>query len=133
MGEFLDVLTGARIRDVVRAADGKLYDRDSLSAWFEAREATGKPIASPVTGEPMEKTLTVDEDASMRLAELLEDLEMDDPDGSAVVSKLATLRQVSKDVEVKTLASLRQVFDALDPLGDMLSTALKDWTVRRRS
>ena len=72
--EFLDVLTGARIRTPVLAADGRLYDRDSLTAWFQAREATGKPIISPITNEAMDTTLTVDDAASVRLAELLEDL-----------------------------------------------------------
>ena len=132
--EFLDVLTGARIRTPVLAADGTLYDRDSLSAWFQAREAADKPIVSPRTSEPMEKTFTVDAGASERLAELLEDLAMEDPDiseggVSKKLSKLAALRAVSEKVEVKTLASLRGVFDALDPLGDLLSTTLKGWTV----
>ena len=47
--EFLDVLTGSLIRDPVRAADGGLYDRSTLTQWFEAHP----PPSSPRTAEPM--------------------------------------------------------------------------------
>ena len=45
--QFLDFLTGLRIRDPVRAADGHLYDRATISEWFETLEAAGRPIVSP--------------------------------------------------------------------------------------
>ena len=113
VGEFYDVLTGTRIRDPARAADGRLYDFSSLTEWFNMREAAGQPIISPRTLEPMVRTLTRDAEARAQLAALLEDLALNDP-----------------GTFVKTLAVLRAVFDALDPLGDLLNSVLAKWKVR---
>ena len=109
-GEFLDILTGCRIRDPARAADGHLYDFTSLTEYFAAREAAGLPIVSPRTSAQMARTLARDADARARLADLLEDMAMHDP-----------------GTHVKTLAALRSVFNLLDELGDMLSTLLNGW------
>ena len=45
--ELVDALTGALIEEPVRAADGHVYDRRSLTAFFEQRRAAGQPTVSP--------------------------------------------------------------------------------------
>ena len=113
--EFLDILTGLRIQDPVRAADGHLYDRNSITDWIERLVAAGLPIVSPLPpSHPMERTLVGDASARERLNQLLRDLELNDP-GSPLI---------------KTLKALRAAFDVLDPLEDVLNTVLDGWKVR---
>ena len=77
--EFLDILTGLRIQDPVRAADGHLYDRNSITDWIERLVAAGLPIVSPrPPSHPMERTLVGDASARERLNQLLRDLELND-------------------------------------------------------
>ena len=112
--QFLDFLTGLRIRDPVRAADGHLYDRATISEWFETLEAAGRPIVSPrPPSHAMARTLIVDAVASGELNQLLEDLALNDPGAF-----------------IKTLAVLRALFDVLDPLGDFLNSVLEGFKVR---
>ena len=113
--EFLDILTGLRIQDPVRAADGHLYDRNSITDWIERLVAAGLPIVSPrPPSHPMERTLVGDASARERLNQLIRDLELNDP-GSPLI---------------KTLKALRAAFDVLDPLEDVLNTVLDGWKVR---
>lgn len=46
-------LSGALLTDPVIASDGITYDRAALEAFAEAAEAAGKPLLSPITGQPI--------------------------------------------------------------------------------
>ena len=43
--------------DPIVTEDGSTYSREGITGWFNAQTAAGKPIRSPLTGEPISTKL----------------------------------------------------------------------------
>ena len=113
--ELVDALTGALIEEPVCAADGHVYDRRSLTAFFEQRRAAGQPTVSPQDLEtPMGEELREAPEVKAALDELRSDAQHGTPAREPPQS-------------FKSLSTLRSVFDVLDPLSELLAETLKGW------
>eukprot|EP00965_Chrysotila_dentata_P197861 6178457-Pleurochrysis_carterae.AAC.1 len=110
--ELCDPLTGALLKDPVRANDGFVYDQDSLSQWFEACKAANKETHSPASYDvqPMDPVFRPDDATALQLDAYLT---------SAPNALTGT----------KNLQTLCSIFDLLPTkLSDMLATSLESWT-----
>eukprot|EP01040_Poterioochromonas_malhamensis_P004885 gene4885-5239_t len=57
--KFIDPISLDIMRDPVLASDGHSYDRRTITDWFAAQKAQGRPITSPLTNLPLiDDTLT---------------------------------------------------------------------------
>lgn len=51
--KFIDPISLDLMKDPVVAADGHSYDRQTITKWFDAQRAQGRPITSPRTNLPL--------------------------------------------------------------------------------
>ena len=110
--ELVDALTGALIEEPVRAADGHVYDRRALTAFFEQRRAAGQPIVSP---QDLETPMGTELRPAPEVKKALDELRADAQHG-------APAREPPQSF--KSLSALRSVFDVLDPLSELLAETL---------
>ena len=113
--ELVDALTGALIEEPVRAADGHVYDRRALTAFFEQRRAARQPIVSP---QDLETPMGIELRPAPEVKAALDELRADAQHG-------APAREPPQSF--KSLSALRSVFDVLDPLSELLAETLKGW------
>ena len=121
--ELMDVFTKQLISEPVKAADGHVYDRASLLVFFADRKTNGLPIVSPYD---METAMA--EKMSEAPAAVVNALKQAREDDAALRrAKARKERPKKKPPRFKGLEELRELFDLIDPLGELLAATLKDW------
>jgi hypothetical protein len=103
--------------DPVIAGDGRTYDREGITAWFNSCRERGLPLTSPWTRGVIDDTLRPNEKVLKAISERLRT--MKNPAGRV------NLRNMLEGVA--SIHQLRYVFETLDPLRDVLSAALEGW------
>jgi len=122
---FYDIITGAPIEDAVIAEDDRSYSRKSITEWFQYRDNNSLEIISPLTREPIGRSLRDNIELRLAIDQYKNVLEKKK---KYRIEKMRVGDEVpQQQIIVRSVRDLGLIFTQLDLLRPILNQALKGW------